>query len=171
MRHRHLDVEPATPTAELGLAALDDLLERGDLADWKPVLEEIARDPWGPVAERVIHLVERHPMPGTSSLWRSWIERRRGTSVSPHTGSALRALRLRQGLTQQELASRLGMTQPEVSKLERRQDVRLSTARSYVRALGGHLLLSARFGDTVEPLGATARADTKATKRAESSRT
>ena len=36
MRHRHLDVDPTAPPAELGLAALDDLLERGDLDDWRP---------------------------------------------------------------------------------------------------------------------------------------
>ena len=38
------------------------------------------------------------------------------------------------------------MTQPEVSKLERRDDVRVSTARAYVRALEGELTLMVRFG-------------------------
>jgi hypothetical protein len=31
------------------------------------------------------------------------------------------------------------MTQSDLSKLERRQDVRLSSLRSYAAALGGHL--------------------------------
>jgi hypothetical protein len=39
------------------------------------------------------------------------------------------------------------MTQPEVSKLERRADVRASTLRAYVAALGGELHLAARFAD------------------------
>ena len=39
------------------------------------------------------------------------------------------------------------MTQPEVSKLERRADVRASTMRAYVAALGGELRLTARLGD------------------------
>jgi hypothetical protein len=45
-------------------------------------------------------------------------------------------------------------TQPEVSKLERRGDIRLSTLRSYVEALGGSLSVVARFedGDVELPL-------------------
>jgi len=152
MHHRHLDVDPATPVTDLGPAAIDDILDRGDLDDWRPLLEEITRNPWGAVAEHVLRLVDRHPMYGTSALWRSWIEERRSTTSTSHAGASLRELRLRRGLTQLELGSRLGMTQPEVSKLEHRRDVRLSTARSYVRALGGRLVLAARFGDTDEPL-------------------
>lgn len=151
MRHRHLDVDPATPSAELGLAALDDILDRGDLDDWRPLLREIERDPWGVVAERILGLVDRHQLYGTSTLWRSWIEERRGRDPA-HVGASLGELRRRKGLTQLEIASRLGMTQPEVSRLEHRRDVRISTARAYVRAVGGRLVLSARFGETDEPL-------------------
>lgn len=147
MRHRHVDVEPGTPARELGAAALDDLLDRGDLQDWQPVLEEVRRDPWGDVANRVLRLVEQHPMYGTSRLWRSWIEEERASSPSPHAGEALRALRRTRGLTQREVAERLSMAQPEISKLERRRDVRLSTARAYVAALGGTLGVVARFDD------------------------
>lgn len=147
MRHRHLVTEPDTPVSELGLAALDDLLDRGDRDDWEPVLAEIRRDPWGLVADRVLHLVQHHPMAGTSALWRSWIEEQRGTAEAPRVGAALRELRVRQGLTQEQIAVRLGMTQPEVSKLERRRDIRLSTLRAYVGALGGTLALSARIGE------------------------
>jgi predicted XRE-type DNA-binding protein len=147
MRHRHLDVPAAIPPEELGLAALDDLLERGDLEEWKPVIAAVRRDPWGALAERILHLVDQHPMYGTSALWRSWIEAERGLASTPAVGSALRQLRLRRGLTQAELAARLGMTQPEVSKLERRSDVRLSTLRSYVAGVGGRLDVTATFGD------------------------
>lgn len=152
MRHRHLDVDRATPVGELGLAAIDDILDRGDLDDWKPLLQEISRDPWGELADHVVRLVGQHPMYGTSRLWQSWIEEKRGDEGAAHAGASLRELRLRRGLTQLEIGSRLGMTQPEVSRLEHRRDVRLSTARSYVRALGGRLVLAARFGNTDEPL-------------------
>jgi DNA-binding XRE family transcriptional regulator len=147
MKHRHLDVAPGTPAAELGLAALDDLLERGDLEDWQPLLAEVRRDPEGAVAQRILHLVERHPMSGTSQLWRSWIEGRRAAPREPHVGWSLKELRRRRGLTQRQVAGRLGMTQPEVSRLERRSDARLSLVRAYVRALGGEVELTARFGD------------------------
>jgi DNA-binding XRE family transcriptional regulator len=150
MEHRHLDVEPGTPVAELGLAALDDLLERGDLDDWQPLLAEVRRDPEGAVADRILHLVERHPMGGTSELWRSWIEGRRAAAREQHVGARLKELRRRRGLTQRQVAERLGMTQPEVSRLEGRSDARLSLVRAFVRSLGGELETTARFdGETI----------------------
>jgi hypothetical protein len=152
MRHRHLDLAPDTPASDLGLAAIDDLIERGDLADWQPLLMEVARDPGGPVAERVLQLVRHHPMQGRSQLWRSWIEARRQPSEAFHAGSALRNLRLRRGLTQQRVAERMSMTQPEVSKLERRREVTLSTVRAYVAAVGGRLELRAMFDDDAVPI-------------------
>lgn len=39
------------------------------------------------------------------------------------------------------------MTLPEVSKRERRWDVRTSTLNHYIGALGGELVVTARFGD------------------------
>ena len=51
----------------------------------------------------------------------------------------LRALREAAGLTQEELAQRVAITQSQLSKLERREDFRLSTLRRYVTALGGQL--------------------------------
>lgn len=51
----------------------------------------------------------------------------------------LRALREAVGLTQEELARRVEVTQSQLSKLERREDHRLSTLRRYVEALGGEI--------------------------------
>ena len=55
-----------------------------------------------------------------------------------------------------QAAERLGVTQPEVSRLERRSDARVSLVRSYVRALGAELEMTARFGDEAIDLGASA---------------
>ncbi|MGI8823896.1 MAG: helix-turn-helix domain-containing protein [Acidimicrobiia bacterium] len=61
--------------------------------------------------------------------------------------STLAGLRRLKGLTQVELAERLGMSQSDLSKLERRRDLRLSSLRSVVRALGGELELRASLPD------------------------
>jgi predicted nucleotidyltransferase len=58
----------------------------------------------------------------------------------------LRALREAAGVTQEELAARLGRRQPALSRLERQMDVRMSTLREYVAGLGGELELIARVG-------------------------
>jgi len=154
VRHRHLTLPASTVAADLPDAAIDDILERGDLDDWRAILREVADDPRGTVAERVLRLVEHHPMQGTSALLRSWIEARRGApEPAPNPGASLATIRRERGLTQQQVADRLGMTQPEVSKLERRGDVRLSTLRAYVTALGGELIVSARFDDGESRIG------------------
>lgn len=63
---------------------------------------------------------------------------------------ALGELREQFELTQAEMAARLGTNQPGISRLERREDLYLSTLRDYVRALGGELELVARFPDGQE---------------------
>jgi len=137
MEFRNLDYPPGTPVVELGPAALDALLDRGDLEDWAPLARAIAHDPWGPTADTVLRLCEAHPMYGTSALWRTWIERRRGRTEARDT--TLAEARVRAGLTQTEVGERLGIGQSDVSKLERRTDVLLSTLRAYARAIGARL--------------------------------
>lgn len=51
----------------------------------------------------------------------------------------LRRLREELGATQVEAAEKAAMTQPELSRLENAADVRLSTLRKYVAAMGGEL--------------------------------
>ena len=56
-------------------------------------------------------------------------------------------------LTQEELAARLSISQSNVSRLERRSDLLVSTLREVISALGGRIRLSAVFPDrTVELL-------------------
>jgi DNA-binding XRE family transcriptional regulator len=56
-------------------------------------------------------------------------------------------LRSAVGVTQVELAERLGVSQGNVSELERRDDLFLSTLRGYVESLGGRLEIAAVFPD------------------------
>lgn len=59
-------------------------------------------------------------------------------------------------VSQTELAARLEITQAAVSKFENSDDVRLSTLRQYIEALGGQLELCARFADRTVPIDITA---------------
>jgi transcriptional regulator with XRE-family HTH domain len=59
----------------------------------------------------------------------------------------LQELRVQRGVTQAALAEVLMVTQAALSKLERRSDVRLSSLRGFVEALGGELTVVAKFGD------------------------
>lgn len=59
--------------------------------------------------------------------------------------TSLPALRKKLQKSQQELAAQLQLNQAEISKMERRTDMYVSTLRNYVEALGGKLELSAQF--------------------------
>lgn len=62
----------------------------------------------------------------------------------------LRAVRESLGLTQAELAGRMGLTQARVSAIERTDPARLTvdTLADYVKALGGQLTISIRRSDS-----------------------
>jgi DNA-binding XRE family transcriptional regulator len=57
----------------------------------------------------------------------------------------LRDLRQAHHLTQERMAALLGVEQENVSRIERRADLLLSTLASYVAAMGGKLRLIAEF--------------------------
>lgn len=50
------------------------------------------------------------------------------------------------GLTQEQLADTLGMDQGEISRLEHRENVHLSTLSRFIEATGGELRVVARYG-------------------------
>lgn len=57
----------------------------------------------------------------------------------------LHDLRRALALTQKELAEKLNVNQPAVSKLENKDDLYLSSLRSYIEAVGGKLKIVAEF--------------------------
>jgi DNA-binding XRE family transcriptional regulator len=58
---------------------------------------------------------------------------------------SLRELRHAHKLTQARLAETLGIGQDQISRLEKRSDLLITTLRSYVEALGGRLTLVVEF--------------------------
>jgi transcriptional regulator with XRE-family HTH domain len=82
---------------------------------------------------------------------------------------SLAALRKAVGKAQVDVASKLGISQPSVSKIEKQTDMYLSTLRNYVRAIGGDLEFVVKFpeqqpvhlnglGDVFAPSHGTAKA-------------
>jgi len=59
MQHRHL-----TAKAGWSKAAVDSLLDRGDLADWQKLFAAVARD--DDLAATVIEIAQQHHTPGSA---------------------------------------------------------------------------------------------------------
>ncbi len=58
---------------------------------------------------------------------------------------ALQDLRKAMKLTQEEVAHELNMGQGNLSRLEKRSDLMISTLRKYIEAMGGELNIVAQF--------------------------
>ncbi|MDQ0323963.1 transcriptional regulator with XRE-family HTH domain [Pararhizobium capsulatum DSM 1112] len=59
------------------------------------------------------------------------------------TADNLRELRVLAGRTQEQVSAKSGIKQTNVSRLEKRADMKLSTLREYVESLGGTLKIVA----------------------------
>lgn len=82
---------------------------------------------------------------------------KRRARVETEAAAAIAAQRLAQvrearGITQTQLAEQLGVTQVNISRIERAEDTRLSTLCRYVEGLGGQVQLFAVFDEQSVPL-------------------
>jgi len=59
------------------------------------------------------------------------------------------------GLTQSDVAERMGVTKSRVSQIERGEVSTIETVARYVQAIGGHIQISAVFGDELYILRGT----------------
>lgn len=66
--------------------------------------------------------------------------------------AGLTALREASGLSQRELARRLGVSQPRVAAIEQSRNVTIEVLEQYVEALGGSLEVTVRKGNRRVPL-------------------
>jgi len=80
-------------------------------------------------------------------------ERELRAVVAEQVEYALGEIRRSRSVTQIELAKMLQISQPALSDLEHRGDMKLSTLRAFIEALGGHLRLLAEFdGELTVPI-------------------
>lgn len=84
------------------------------------------------------------------------IERRTNQLVAEEM--SMRELRKARQITQQQMAKALGVKQEQISRLEKRTDLHLSTLRRSIQAMGGELTLVAKFPDR-EPVKLTGIAE------------
>lgn len=87
-----------------------------------------------------------------SDLIKDWSPERRARSDARQAELAAALVSLEQlreglGISQEELANILEVQQPAISKLVRRADMKVSTLRDLIAAMGGELHITATFPD------------------------
>ena len=60
---------------------------------------------------------------------------------------SMRELRKARKITQEQMAKTLGVKQEQISRIEKRTDLHISTLRRSIEAMGGELTLMAKFPD------------------------
>jgi predicted XRE-type DNA-binding protein len=93
-----------------------------------------------------------------SELTKDWSPERLARSEARKAELAAELVSLEQlreglGITQEELANVMDVQQPAISKLVRRPDMKVSTLRDLIAAMGGELHITATFPDRSVEIG------------------
>jgi DNA-binding transcriptional regulator YiaG len=115
---RNIDVDPDSEVASWPTEAIQTTIERGGLSDWRRLVAEIRRQPWGRTA-RQIEEVLTHTRPyGTAPLFEHAIARARTEAqVAERSAVAaeVRDLIAASGLTQAAFAASIGTSASRLS--------------------------------------------------------
>lgn len=120
-RFRNVSFDFAAPVEQWPDEAIETVLDRGSLSDWRCISRAIRDDPWGPVARKVQAISEWDEHYGVDKLMRTVIDRAR--SDFDARGRARYAERIRQarastGLSLRHLARLAGTSASRLSDYE-----------------------------------------------------
>lgn len=147
--------ESLTADEQESVAHVVDLLEaRGVTLDspYSSPDQRLATSTDAGIADRASRSREIPDMARKFSELRAKMSPESRARVAARTQAALKEmplneLRRARDLTQVSLAKAMGTSQGEVSKIEQRADLYVSTLRNYLEAMGGELEIVARFPD------------------------
>lgn len=118
LQFRNVDASPSDDIRTWPYEALVTAIDRGLVADWQPVFDEIRRAPWGAVARRVERHLGHRESDGTTAIFRLAIGRaRQGAEQAERAEVAARVRRSieRSGLTGAEFARAIGTSASRLS--------------------------------------------------------
>ena len=115
---RNVDVSPEDPVETWPVEAIQTAIERGSIGDWRKLVAAVNREPWGPVARAIEHVLGYSRPYGTAQLFERALTRERATARAAEAHEVARRLTRafeRSGLTRSEFASRLGTSASRLS--------------------------------------------------------
>ena len=118
---RHIDLAVDAPLAEWPMEALEALLDRGTIGDWRAIASEIARSPWGEVARTVDTIAGWDDHGEVDILMRTVIARARervGADGRDRYATAIREMRRSTGLSMRAFAALAGTSAARLSDYE-----------------------------------------------------
>jgi hypothetical protein len=115
---RNVSSRPTDPVESWSTEAVQAAVERGDLAEWRLLVEAVGADPWGRTARQIEEVLGHSRPYGTAELLERAIEAARARAEAEERAAVateLRGLVSRSGLLQAEFARRLGTSASRLS--------------------------------------------------------
>lgn len=115
---RNVDASPDDPIETWPVEAIQIAIERGGLGDWRKLVAAVRRDPWGPVARAIEHVLGYARPYGTARLLERALTRERATTRAAEVEEIARRLGRsldQSGLTRAAFASQLGTSTSRLS--------------------------------------------------------
>lgn len=121
VKFRNLDFDQAAPLDEWPMEAIETLIDRGSLSDWRRLADAIRRSPWGPAARTAETVVAWGEHYGVDRLISSVIRRARedvALQGRSRYAAEIRAWREQTGMTLREFAAAAGTSASRLSDYE-----------------------------------------------------
>lgn len=121
VRFRNLDFDPATPLDRWPAEAIETLLDRGSLSDWRRLAEAIRRNPWGPAARTTETVGAWGEHYGVDAVLSTVVRHAREELTlrgRAEYAAQIRSWRARAGMTLRELALAAGTSASRLSDYE-----------------------------------------------------
>ena len=115
---RNVRSGPTDPVSRWPTEAVQAALERGGLAEWRRLAEEVRARPWGRTARQIEEVLSHSRPYGTAELLERTVETARARAEGEERAAVaaeLRELVRRSGLVQAEFARRLGTSASRLS--------------------------------------------------------
>lgn len=115
---RNLTITPDAPVAFWPTEAVQIALERGDLDDWRRIVAELRRDPWGRTARQVEEVLGYSRPYGIAEAIETVLTQVRSDVEADERERVAREVRVaiaRSGLSRAEFASRIGTSASRLS--------------------------------------------------------
>lgn len=115
---RNLTVSPTDPVATWPTEAIQAALERGDLDDWRRIVAEVKREPWGRIARQLEEVLSYSRPYGVGDAMAAVLERVRAraeASERAEVAAEVRRAIAQSGLSRAEFAARIGTSPSRLS--------------------------------------------------------
>jgi DNA-binding transcriptional regulator YiaG len=118
---RNVEVDETAPLDTWPPEAIEILVDRGNLSDWRRLAAALADDPWGPLARTVEEIIALDCHYGVDRILDRVLRRereRRTLSGRRRYADHLRGLRRAAGMTMRELAAAAGTSAARISEYD-----------------------------------------------------